>query len=265
MAAPALPAPHSASDESAAIQPIVDLVPEANEETHLGTVPGRFPWERQLRSAVISRTMKGFLLYLGTFMDNNGRNCRPSSRTVGNDWNIGRQRVFELFSEAEESGWIRTEKRPGKPSERLPTVPTRQTPPDGSEAAESTPDPSTRQGPPDGSENGTRLLAPDYTRQARADPTGTEQEEMGRPAPSPRGPKQPQAVTWPDRIDPLTAVPDLNDTKQVTSQTRTRNETVQSPLMTVISNECQECGTILDPDGACFRCATWGTHETRNR
>jgi hypothetical protein len=209
--------------------------------------------------------MKGFLLYLGTFMDNNGRNCRPSSRTVGNDWNIGRQRVFELFSEAEESGWIRTEKRPGKPSERLPTVPTRQTPPDGSEAAESTPDPSTRQGPPDGSENGTRLLAPDYTRQARADPTGTEQEEMGRPAPSPRGPKQPQAVTWPDRIDPLTAVPDLNDTKQVTSQTRTRNETVQSPLMTVISNECQECGTILDPDGACFRCATWGTHETRNR
>jgi hypothetical protein len=87
---------------------------------------------------------------------------------------------------------------------------------------------------------------------------GLQEPQMGAPPPpSPPRPERTQAPTRTDRIDPLTAVPDLNDTKQVTSRPRARNETVDRPLMTVILNECGECGAILDPDGTCLRCTTW--------
>lgn len=90
--------------------------------------------------------------------------------------------------------------------------------------------------------------------------TQTEHSDLqpgGTLPPDPLRTERPQAVTRTDRIDPLTAVPDLNDTQQVTSKTRARIESTDRPLMTVIQGECAECGTLLDPDSSCFRCTTW--------
>ena len=201
MAAPVMTAPPLINHD-AAIQPSGSPSVHANEKP---LVPGRFNWERQLRSARIPRHVKGFLLYLGTWMDAAGRNCRPSARTICDDLELSRQRVFELFSEAELRGWLRNEKRPGKPSERLPAIPDPSDPSDGSPTASETP---TRQ---------THLTHPsdrsDTTRQ-----TGLTQPEQHQNRTRPPGgdarpqtPQRPEHAlrTRTDQHDPLTAVPEI--------------------------------------------------------
>ena len=222
-------------EQDAAVQPTASPSFATNDKQ---LIPGRFNWEKQLRSARIPRHLKGFLLYLGTWMDAAGRNCRPSSRTICSDMDLSRQRVFELFSEAELRGWLRTEKRPGKPSERLPATPDPSDPSDGSPATEEAP---TRQ---------THLTHPsdpsDPTRQ-----TGLTQPEQHQNRTRPSGgdarPQTPQlpehaSRTRTDQIDPLTAVPDLNGTKQVTSRPRARNQLVQSPLLAIVETGIREYG-----------------------
>lgn len=55
------------------------------------------------------------------------------------------------------------------------------------------------------------------------------------PPPDPRGPEH-ASRTRNERDEPLTAVPDLNDTKRVTSQTRARIESSNRPLLALIEN-----------------------------
>lgn len=84
----------------------------------------RFAWERALRSSDVPRYLKGFLLLIGTYMNNDGVNAIPSTATLMSQFGLSRQRVFELLGEAESAGWLITRARPGKPSERLPATPT---------------------------------------------------------------------------------------------------------------------------------------------
>jgi hypothetical protein len=84
----------------------------------------RFVWERALRDGGAPRYLMGFLLLIGTYMDNDGTNALPSVPKLATQFGLSQQRVFELFKEAEATGWMLTRKRPGKPSERLPATPT---------------------------------------------------------------------------------------------------------------------------------------------
>jgi hypothetical protein len=84
----------------------------------------RFVWERALRDGGAPRYLMGFLLLIGTYMNNDGTNAMPSVPTLATQFALSQQRVFELFKEAETTGWLITRKRPGKPSERLPATPT---------------------------------------------------------------------------------------------------------------------------------------------
>ncbi len=83
----------------------------------------RFAWERALRDSDVPRHVKGFLLLIGTYMDNDGTSALPSAPKLMKQFGLSRQRVFELLSEAEAAGWLITRARPGKPSERLPATP----------------------------------------------------------------------------------------------------------------------------------------------
>lgn len=85
----------------------------------------RFVWERKLRDdTTVPRHVKGFLLLIGTYMNNDGTSAIPSTAKLTAQFGLSRQRVFELLGEAEASGWLLTRARPGKPSERLPATPT---------------------------------------------------------------------------------------------------------------------------------------------
>lgn len=84
----------------------------------------RFAWERALRDSGAPRHLMGFLLLIGTYMDNDGTKATPSAPTLGAKFGLSQQRVFELLKEAEATGWLITRKRPGKPSQRLPATPT---------------------------------------------------------------------------------------------------------------------------------------------
>lgn len=84
----------------------------------------RFAWERALRDGGVPRYLMGFLLLIGTYMNNDGSNAIPSTAKLIAQFGLSRQRVFELLAEAETGGWLITRARPGKPSERLPATPT---------------------------------------------------------------------------------------------------------------------------------------------
>jgi hypothetical protein len=83
----------------------------------------RFAWERALRDGGVPRYLMGFLLLIGTYMNNDGTNAIPSTAKLTTQFGLSRQRVFELLAEAETAGWLITRARPGKPSERLPATP----------------------------------------------------------------------------------------------------------------------------------------------
>lgn len=85
---------------------------------------GRFEWERAVRRApTLPWHVKSFLLLLGTYMDKDGTNCRPSSAELESVMVRSRQRIFELLAIVEAEGWMRFEPRPGKPTLRVPLIP----------------------------------------------------------------------------------------------------------------------------------------------
>lgn len=62
----------------------------------------------------------------------------------------------------------------------------------------------------------------------------------GHAAPGPLRPERPQAVTRTDHSQELILVPDLNDTKKVTSRTRAPAETNNRPLLAIIEDPDRE-------------------------
>ncbi|MEV8439242.1 hypothetical protein AB0425_17845 [Actinosynnema sp. NPDC051121] len=90
--------------------------------TEQGSV-GRFAWERAVRRSNLPMHLKGYLFLLGTYMDADGSNCRPSAAELEAAAGRSRQRVFEVLAELEAAGWFASVKRPGKPSVRTPRIP----------------------------------------------------------------------------------------------------------------------------------------------
>lgn len=90
--------------------------------TEQGSV-GRFAWERAIRRSGLPMHLKGYLWLLGTYMDADGSNCRPSAAELESAAGRSRQRVFEVLAELEAAGWFASVKRPGKPSIRVPRIP----------------------------------------------------------------------------------------------------------------------------------------------
>lgn len=91
---------------------------------------GRFEWERALLDSSLPWHLKAFMLLLGTKMDVDGRNCKPSAPWLMSKMGRSRQRVFEMLKEIEAAGWITTVRR-GNTAIRLPQIPLN--PSDGSD------------------------------------------------------------------------------------------------------------------------------------
>lgn len=152
-------------------------VPEQAERvsrTRMSGKDARFVWERTLRSdSTMPRHLKGFLLLVGTYMSNNGRDAMPSVARLAEQFRLLPSRVFELLAEAERLGWIETQKRPGKPSERLPAIPT---PAAGSGGVPLRPDP---EGPDPTPPAGSDPTPPAGVGDTPPDPAGADKSTAG--------------------------------------------------------------------------------------
>lgn len=157
----------------------------------------RFVWERALRAGGAPRYLMGFLLLIGTYMDNNGTNAVPSTATLTAQFGLSRQRVFELLAEAENTGWLITRPRPGKPSERLPATPM----PVNGQLVLVAP------------EDVTPSVPPDLTRQTGL--TGTHQTGLTGTDPGDSHPSDPSDAT---RQTGLTGTPDPSDGSDPTEE-----------------------------------------------
>lgn len=213
----------------------------------------RFEWERKLRQdTTVPRYLKGFLLLVGTYMNNDGTQAIPSAATLATQFHLSRQRVFELFQEAEVAGWLVTEKRPGKPSMRLPGTPD---PSDGSYAYPSDPSDGYQPDQPDPSDGSDptrqtgRTGTPDPSDRSDTTvtdkPTGTD-TAGGTLPPDPLRTIPPQAPGSNDQ--PL---PDQADGPDADSSPEG-----DPPHAREAAPVCDGCGAWLDPDGSCFVCRT---------
>lgn len=218
----------------------------------------RFEWERKLRQdTTVPRYLKGFLLLVGTYMNNDGTQAIPSAPTLAAQFHLSRQRVFELFQEAEAAGWLVTEKRPGKPSVRLPAVPD---PSDGSYAYPSDPSDGYQPDPSDPSDGSDptrqtgRTGSPDPS--DPSDPTDKDQGTGTRTArgtlpPDPLRPTAPKAGRSND--EPL---PDQADGPGANSSPKgdPPHAEAREAVVAVVRPTCPICDAWLDPDGSCFVC-----------
>ncbi|MFJ8966082.1 hypothetical protein ACIRG5_42500 [Lentzea sp. NPDC102401] len=200
--------------------------------TETPTHAGRFEWERALLDSALPWHLKAFMLLLGTKMDVDGRNCKPSAPWLMSKMGRSRQRVFEMLKEIEAAGWITTVRR-GKTAVRLPRIPLNQSDPSDGLTPE---DPQNPSGPSDGlgielqpDPSDTSYGSPiphesdpsDYTRQTHlTQPTITNQlgasarpqtplrTESPQAAPRTELEQEPEQSKTPDaELDPETHVP----------------------------------------------------------
>jgi hypothetical protein len=66
----------------------------------------RFEWERALRSSDVTGSALLVLLVLGTHMDGDGTNGRPSQATLAAETGLSKRSVRQYLADAVDAGWL---------------------------------------------------------------------------------------------------------------------------------------------------------------